>query len=82
MSRLGEDGGHTSQPRGPQDAANMATKMQMNTIMMSPAVWGILVPVNVTAVRMPVAICMAAMIVPHTTNSGFLPRLHTSARNT
>ena len=56
----------------------MATKMQMKAIMMSPAVTGILVPVKVTAVRMPVAICMAAMMLPHTTNRGFLPCLRTS----
>ncbi len=65
----------TSQPRGPHDAANIATKRQMKTIMMSPAVVGILVPVNVTAVRMPVAICMVDMTVPHTMNRTFLPPL-------
>ncbi len=54
----------------------MATKTQMKAIMMSPATTGILVPVKVTAVRMPVAICMVAMMLPHTRNRGFLPRLH------
>ena len=49
--------------------------MQMNTIMMMPAVVGILTPVKVTAVRMPVAICMAAMMLPHTTNRGLRPCL-------
>ena len=58
----------------------MATNTQMNAIMMSPATTGILVPVKVRAVRMPVAICMVAMMLPHTTNSGFLPCLHTCAR--
>ena len=49
--------------------------MQMNTIMMMPAVVGILTPVKVTAVRMPVAICMAAMMQPHTRNRTFRPCL-------
>lgn len=53
----------------------MATKRQMKTIMMSPAVVGILVPVKVTAVRMPVAICMVDMTVPHTMKRTFLPPL-------
>ena len=66
----------TSQPRGPQDAAKQATKTQMKAIMMSPAVTGILVPVKVTAVRMPVAICMAAMREPQPKNRTFLPHLH------
>lgn len=55
----------------------MATKMQMKAIMTSPAVTGILVPVKVTAVRMPVAICIVAMMLPHTMKRGFLPCLHT-----
>ena len=53
----------------------MATKRQMKTIMMSPAVVGILVPVKVIAVRMPVAICMVDMTVPHTMKRIFLPPL-------
>ncbi len=52
--------------------------MQMNTIMMMPAVVGILTPVKVTAVRMPVAICMADMMLPHTTNKGLRPCLQIS----
>ena len=49
--------------------------MQMNTIMMMPAVVGILTPVKVTAVRMPVAICMADIMAPHTRNRGLRPCL-------
>lgn len=60
----------------------MATKMQMKTIMMSPAVTGILEPVKVTAVRMPVAICMAAMMLPHTRNRILRPCLHSVVADT
>ena len=58
----------------------MATKTQMKAIMMSPATTGILVPVKVRAVRMPVAICMVAMMLPHRMKSGFLPCLHKHTR--